>query len=80
MAYTKKLASIVITALDGSTFNVADTIESPAASSALASLQSGSGAFITVGDDTYYIPSSAVANVKVDYSESEEITPSQPCK
>lgn len=79
MAYTKKLASIVITALDGSTFNVADTLECPAASSALASFRNGNGALIAVGDDTYYVPSSAVANVKVTYSDVE-VTPSEPCK
>lgn len=79
MAYTKKLATIVITTLDGGTFNVADTLECPAATSALASLQNSNGAYVKVGDDTYYIPSSAVANIKVTYTDSEEITPSNPC-
>lgn len=79
MAYTKKLATIVITTLDDGTFNVADTLEYPAASSAFASFQNSNGAFIAVGDDTYYIPSSAVANIQVTYTDSEEITPSDPC-
>lgn len=79
MAYTKKLATIVITTLDGGTFNVADTVECPAASSALTSFQNSNGAFVKVGDDTYYIPSSAVANIQVTYTDSEEITPSDPC-
>ena len=79
MAYTKKLATIIITTLDGGTFNVADTLECPAATSALASLQNSNGAYVKVGDDTYYVPSSAVANIKVTYSDSEEITPSNPC-
>lgn len=79
MAYTKKLASIVITCLDGSSFSVADTVECPMASSALASLENNRGAYIRVGDDLYYVPSSGVANIKIEYSDSEEITPSDPC-
>lgn len=79
MAYKKKLATIVITTLDGGSFTVADTVECPAAASALASFQNSNGAYVKVGDDTYYIPSSAVANIKVTYTESEEITPSNPC-
>ena len=52
MAYKKKLATIIITTLDGGTFNVADTLERPAATSALASLQNSNGAYVKVGDDT----------------------------
>lgn len=79
MMYRKKLAEIVITTVDGAVFSVADTIECPVASSALASIQNGKGAFIQVGDDTYFVPSSAVSNVKVSYTDSEEIEKTDPC-
>lgn len=79
MAYTKKLATIEITTLDGGTFTVEDTVECASATSALSSLSNGKGAYVAVGDDTYYVPASAVAKIKVSYEDSEEITPAEKC-
>lgn len=78
MTYTKKLASVVITTMDGATFSVSDTVECPVASSALSQIQNGRGAYVQVGNDTYYVPSSAVANIKISYSDSEEIDKPNP--
>lgn len=80
MAYTKKLATIVLTDISGGTFTVTDTLECPMASSALASLQSHNDAYVRVGDDLYWIPASGVANIKVSYTDSEEIEPKEPCQ
>lgn len=79
MAYKKKLATITITTLDGGSFAVSDTVECNAATSALTSLQSGQGAYVSVGDDLYWIAPSGVAHIKVAYEDSEEITPSAIC-
>lgn len=79
MAYKKKLATIIITTLDGGSFTVADTVDCNAASSALASIQSGSGAYVSVGDDLFWIAPSGVAHIQVAYTDSEEITPSEIC-
>lgn len=78
MTYKKKLAEIVITTTDGSTFTVTDTLECPVASSALASLQSGKGATIQVGEDTYWVAPSAVSNIKISYEDSEDIEKPDP--
>lgn len=79
MAYTKKLATVVITTIGGGTFTISDTVECDPASSALASLQSGKGAYVYVDDDLYWIAPSGVAHIKVTYEDSEEITPSAIC-
>lgn len=79
MAYTKKLATIEITTLDGGTFSVTDTVGCDSATSALSSLTQGKGAYVAVGDDTYFVPASAVAKIKVSYADSEEITPAEKC-
>lgn len=79
MAYTKKLNTIVITTVGGGTFTITDTVECDAASQALASLQSGQGAYVLVGQDKYWIAPTGVAHIKVTTEDSEEITPSAIC-
>lgn len=80
MTYTKKLADIVITTIDGASFSVTDTVECPVASSALASLQSGRGAYVQVDEDKYWIAPNAVSNIKITYEDSEEIEKPSDCE
>lgn len=70
ITYTKKLKSITITLLDGSTVTMADTVESADASLALASLQGGGGAY----NGSTWIPVTSVLSVEVTESDSDEIT------
>ena len=79
MAYTKKLKTIVITTVGGGTFTLTDTTECDTASQALASLQSGQGAYVPIDEDEYWIAPTGVAHIKVTTEDSEEITPSAIC-
>ena len=79
--FKKSLKTIVITT-GKATFTVADTVDCPAASNALAEFEAFSTMHIAVtsgGTTTnYLVPFHAVDNIAVTVAESEDITRADP--
>lgn len=78
MAYTKKLATIVVNT-QGGTFTLEDTLECPVATSVLATFKKHGDAYIATEEDTYWVPFNAVNSIKISYTDSEEIEPTTDC-
>lgn len=79
VTYKKKLKTLVVTLLDGTTYNLADTAAVPAASDAFAQWQSGHGAYIESNGTKYWIPATAISTISVTISDSDDITVEDPC-
>ena len=65
------LRTIEITTLTGGKFIVTDTEECKSASMAFAEFRRGGVMYILVDDEEYYVPSSAVAIIKVTEISNE---------
>lgn len=76
--YTKALTTATITMNDGAQFVVEDTLECSLASAALASLESGRSATVTVDGTEYKIFASGVSYIKVEKEQSEQIPVPEP--
>lgn len=76
--YTKKLKSIAITLVNGSTSEYSDTVDEPIASNILYSLQHEGGAYIQDENAYGWFPTSAVLNIAIIEEDSDPITKSDP--
>lgn len=78
MAYTKKLATIVVNTRNGS-YTLEDTLECPVATSVLSTFKKHGDAYIATENGTFWVPFNAVNSIQISYTDSEEITPSEIC-
>lgn len=74
VTYTKKLKTITIYTTNNGEVSITDDVDNPTASLALASLQSGHGAYVTNEETLLWIPSSAVVGIAISEDDSEPIT------
>ena len=64
--------TITITTMSGATFTVADTDECSPASLALAQFKRGGVMEFVADGDEYFVPTTAVDNIKVEYASDSE--------